>query len=86
VSLESYSPHTRPHLSAVQLIVETRRSDQKYQVLLALIGCHTRRQGRLVEVSPLLGTSPRASLLLLRLAWTTSLASESQDILYDEKD
>jgi hypothetical protein len=86
VSLKSCSPHTRPRLLAAQLIVETRRSDQKYQVLLALIGCRTRRQGRLVEVLPLPSTSPRASLPLLRLAETTSLASGSQDISYDEKD
>jgi hypothetical protein len=68
VSLKSYNPYTRPHLSAAQPIVKTKQSNQTYQVLLALIGCRTRRQDKLIEVLPLLGTSPKASLPLLRPA------------------
>jgi hypothetical protein len=85
VNLESCNFHTRPHLSAAQLIVKIRQSDQKYQILLALIGCRTRRQGKFMEILPLSDTSPKASLPLLRLAWTTSLANKSQDTSYDEK-
>jgi hypothetical protein len=86
VSLENCNSYTRPHLSAAQLIVKIRQSDQKYQVLLALMDCRTKRQDKFIEILLLLGISPKASLPLLRLVWIISLASESQDISYDEKD
>jgi hypothetical protein len=50
VSLKNYNSYIRPHLSAAQLIVKIRQSNQKYQVLLALMGCRTRRQDKFVEV------------------------------------
>jgi hypothetical protein len=43
----------------------------------------TRKRGKIVEVPPLLYISPRASLLLPKLACATSSASESQDTSYD---
>ncbi len=50
------------------------------------MGYRTRRQDKLIKILFFPDISLKASLPLLRLAWTTSLISESQDISYDEKD
>jgi hypothetical protein len=86
VNFENCNFHIRFHLSAAQLIVKIRQSNQKYQILLTLIDCRTRRQGKFMEILFFPGISSKASLPLLRLAWIISLISEFQDISYDEKD
>jgi hypothetical protein len=68
MNFENYNFYTRLYLSAAQLIVKIKQSNQKYQILLILMGYRTRRQNKFIKILSLPDISPKAFLPLLKLA------------------